>query len=128
MSDIFKAPEWSLNRALLKSMGNTDKDIDRPIIGIADSWNEIVPGHKPLRAVAEDVKKGVLSAGGTPLEFGTIAVCDGIAQGHEGMSYSLVSREIMAAMVEIHAKAEAFDGLVCPSSENASLGYDVNLL
>jgi len=55
-------------------------------------------------------------------------VCDGIAQGHEGMSYSLVSREIMAAMVGIHAKAEAFDGLVCPSSENASLGYDVNLL
>jgi dihydroxy-acid dehydratase len=114
MSDIFKAPEWSLNRALLRSMGNTDEDIDRPIIGIADSWNEIVPGHKPLRA--EDVKKGVLSAGGTPLEFGTIAVCDGIAQGHDGM-------ELLSGFKRDHgsnggdtAKAEAFDGLVLVSS------------
>jgi len=116
MSDIFKAPEWSLNRALLKSMGNTDEDIDRPIIGIADSWNEIVPGHKPLRAVAEDVKKGVLSAGGTPLEFGTIAVCDGIAQGHDGMRYVLPTREIIAASVEAMYRAHRLDGLVLLAS------------
>jgi len=116
MSEIFKAPEWSLNRALLKSMGNTDDDIDRPIIGIADSWNEIVPGHYPLRAMAERVKKGVIECGGTPLEFGTIAVCDGIAQGHEGMRYVLPTREIIAASVEAVYRAHRLDGLVLLAS------------
>jgi dihydroxy-acid dehydratase len=116
MSEILKAPEWSLNRALLKSMGNTDEDIDQPIIGIANSWNELVPGHYPLREIADRVKKGIVSAGGTPLEFGTIAVCDGIAQGHEGMRYVLPTREIIAASVEVMYRAHKLDGLVLLAS------------
>ncbi len=70
MSEIFKAPEWSLNRSLLKSMGKTDEDLDKPIVGIANSWNEIVPGHYPLREIAHMVKNGIIACGGTPLEFG----------------------------------------------------------
>ncbi len=112
-SDVIKkGPEKAPHRSLLKATGLTDEEIRRPIIGIANSFNEIIPGHTHLRLIAEAVKAGVRMAGGTPVEFGTIGVCDGIAMGHEGMKYSLVSREIIADSIEIMAKAHAFDGIV----------------
>ena len=75
-------PEWSLNRALYKSMGYSDYDLERPLIGIANSWNRVVPGHYNLNHVSEYLKQGIFQAGGTPVEFGTIAACDGLAAGH----------------------------------------------
>ncbi|SEM95716.1 dihydroxy-acid dehydratase [Mesobacillus persicus] len=108
-------------RAILKahlcSCGVDYKSMDKPVIAIANSWNEIVPGHVHLNVIAEHIKKGVIEAGGLPLEFNTIAVCDGIAQGHEGMQYSLPSRETIADSVEIMVKAHGiFDGMVAMSS------------
>ncbi|MCT8137171.1 dihydroxy-acid dehydratase [Anaerobacillus sp. CMMVII] len=108
-------------RAILKahlcSCGVDYKNMDKPVIAIANSWNEIVPGHVHLRELAERVKKGVREAGGLPLEFNTIAVCDGIAQGHDGMKYSLPSRETIADSVEIMVKGHGmFDGMVVLSS------------
>lgn len=104
--------ERAPQRSLLKAMGYTDKQIKKPLIGIVNSFNEVVPGHFHLQNIARAVKDGVLAAGGTPMEFNTIGVCDGIAMGHEGMKYSLVTREIIADSVECMAKAHAFDGLV----------------
>jgi dihydroxy-acid dehydratase len=101
------------HRGLLHACGLTDADINKPFIGIANSFCEIVPGHVHLNKVAQVVKKTVRQAGGTPFEFNTIAVCDGIAMGHTGMKYSLPSREIVADSVEIMAQAHCFDGLVC---------------
>jgi len=109
---IEKAP----HRALFKSLGLEDDDIAKPLIGIANSYTNIVPGHIHLRTIGEAVKEGVLSAGGTPFEFNTIAVCDGIAMGHEGMRYSLPSREIIADSVEIMLQAHSLDGLVMISN------------
>ena len=103
-----KAP----HRSLMKALGLTDREIEKPFIGVVNSFNEIVPGHIGLRDIAEAVKKGVLMEGGTPFEFPTIAVCDGIAMNHEGMRYSLASREIIADSIEIMARAHGFDGLV----------------
>ncbi|WP_394235665.1 dihydroxy-acid dehydratase [Niallia oryzisoli] len=108
-------------RAILKShlcsCGVDYNKMDRPVIAIANSWNEIVPGHVHLRQLADRVKKGVLDAGGLPLEFNTIAVCDGIAQGHDGMKYSLPSREVVADSVETMVNAHGiFDGMVVLSS------------
>ena len=100
------------HRSLFKAMGYTDNDLSKPIIGIANSANEIVPGHIHLDGIAEKVKEGVRVAGGTPIEFCTIGVCDGIAMGHQGMKYSLGSRELIADSVEIMATAHPFDGLV----------------
>ncbi|MEE8593524.1 MAG: dihydroxy-acid dehydratase [Candidatus Bipolaricaulota bacterium] len=100
------------HRSLFYAAGLTPEELARPIIGIANSFNEIVPGHVHLRSVAEAVKASVRSAGGTPLEFNTIAICDGIAMGHDGMRYSLPSRELIADSVESMAMAHAFDGLV----------------
>ena len=105
---ITKAP----HRSLLKAAGLTDEEINKPLIGVVNSFNEIVPGHVELRQIAEAVKRGVLMEGGTPLEFPSIAVCDGIAMNHEGMKYSLVSREIIADSIEIMTKAHGLDGLV----------------
>lgn len=105
---VTKAP----HRALLKATGLTDEEINRPLIGIVNSFNEIVPGHIELRQIAEAAKKGILIEGGTPLEFPSIAVCDGIAMNHEGMKYSLVSREIIADSIEIMVKAHGLDGMV----------------
>ncbi|MGH4139212.1 dihydroxy-acid dehydratase [Clostridium sp.] len=105
---ISKAP----HRSLLKALGLSDIEIERPFIGVVNSFNEIVPGHIGLREIAEAVKKGVLIGGGTPLEFPTIAVCDGLAMNHEGMKYSLVSRELIADSIEVMAKAHGLDGLV----------------
>ncbi len=99
------AVERSSHRALLKSLGLTDEDMTKPFIGIANSYTNIVPGHVHLRAIGEAVKEGILAAGGTPFEFNTIAVCDGIAMGHEGMRYSLPSRELIADSVEIMMQA-----------------------
>ena len=105
---ITKAP----HRSLLKASGFTEEEINKPLVGIVNSFNEIVPGHIELRQIAEAVKRGVLMEGGTPLEFPAIAVCDGIAMNHEGMKYSLVSRELIADSIEIMAKAHGLDGLV----------------
>lgn len=107
-----KGIERAPHRALFKAMGYTDEDLSRPIIGIVNSWNELIPGHIHLRKVAQAVKEGVRMAGGTPMEFCTIGICDGIAMGHEGMKYSLPSRELIADSVETMAMAYAFDGLV----------------
>lgn len=104
--------ERAAPRGLLKAMGYTDDEIRRPWIGIANSWNEVVPGHIHLDKIAEAVKAGVRLAGGTPMEFGIIGVCDGLAMGHEGMRYSLVTRELIADSIECMAKAHAFDALV----------------
>jgi len=100
------------SRALMAALGLTREEIERPIIGIANSANEVVPGHIHLAAVANAVKAGVRMAGGTPLEFCTIGVCDGIAMGHEGMKYSLASREVIADSIEIMATAHPFDAMV----------------
>jgi len=96
----------------MKALGLTDKEIDRPIIGIANSVNEVVPGHAGLGSIAEMVKAGIRAAGATPMEFGTIGVCDGIAMGHVGMKYSLGSRELIADSIEVMAMAHPFDGIV----------------
>ena len=112
-SDIMKkGPERAPQRSLLKASGYSDNEIKKPLIGVVNSFNEIVPGHIHLQRIARAVKDGVLAAGGTPMEFNTIAVCDGLAMGHEGMKYSLVTREIIADSVECMAKAHALDGLV----------------
>lgn len=100
------------HRSLMKALGLTDEEIKRPMIGVVNSQNEIVPGHIHLDNIARAVKDGIRIAGGTPIEVPAIAVCDGIAMGHEGMKYSLVSREIIADSVEIMAKAHQFDALV----------------
>lgn len=104
--------ERSAHRALLLGLGLRREDLERPIIGIANSWTDIVPGHRHLHEVAAAVREGICAAGGTPREFHTCAVCDGLAQGHEGMRYSLPSRENIADTVEIMARAHCFDGLV----------------
>jgi dihydroxy-acid dehydratase len=104
------------HRALLKSLGLTNEDIAKPFIGVANSFTTIVPGHAHLRIIAEAVKEGVIAAGGTPFEFNTIAVCDGLAMGHEGMRYSLPSRELIADSVEIMIQAHRLDGVVLISN------------
>ncbi len=100
------------NRSLLYALGYTKEEIERPLIGVVCSYNEIVPGHMNLDKIAEAVKAGIRAAGGTPVEFPAIAVCDGIAMGHTGMKYSLVTRDIIADSTEAMAMAHQFDGLV----------------
>jgi dihydroxy-acid dehydratase len=100
------------HRALLKATGITDEEMDRPFIGIANAWNEIVPGHLHLNELAKYVKAGICSSGGVPFEFGTIAICDGIAMGHVGMRYVLPSREVIADSIELMTEAHRFDALV----------------
>ena len=109
---IKEGAERAPHRSLLKACGLTDAQIARPMIGIANSFNEVVPGHTHLNQIARAVKDGVLAAGGTPLEFNVIGVCDGIAMGHEGMKYSLCTRELIADSVECMARAHCFDALV----------------
>ncbi len=100
------------NRSLFKALGLTDEEIDRPLIGVVCAKSEIVPGHMWLDKIADAVKRGIIMAGGTPIEIPAIGVCDGIAMGHEGMKYSLVTRELIADSVECMALAHALDGLV----------------
>jgi dihydroxy-acid dehydratase len=107
-----KGLEKSPHRSLFKAMGYTDEEIARPLIGVANSANEIIPGHIHLNNISQAVKAGVRLAGGTPVEFSTIGVCDGIAMNHEGMKYSLPSRELIADSVEVMARAHPFDALV----------------
>lgn len=112
-SDAIKlGPGKAAQRSLLKALGLTDEEIKRPIIGVVSAQNEIIPGHMNLDKITEAVKKGILVAGGTPLVIPSIGVCDGIAMGHEGMKYSLVTRELIADSIECMAKAHAFDALV----------------
>jgi dihydroxy-acid dehydratase len=112
-SDLMKAGiEKAGHRALLKAIGLTDEEIARPFVGIVNSANEIIPGHMHLNQIAAAAKAGVRMAGGTPLEFSVIGVCDGLAMHHEGMHYSLPSREMIADSIEIMAKAHPFDALV----------------
>ena len=108
LKGVKKAP----HRSLFKAMGYTDEELKRPIVGVANAANEIIPGHIHLDQITEAVKAGVRMAGGTPIEFSVIGVCDGIAMHHEGMKYSLMSREVIADSIEIMAMAHPFDGLV----------------
>ncbi|MHB1458722.1 MAG: dihydroxy-acid dehydratase [Armatimonadota bacterium] len=109
---IKKGLERAPHRSLLKALGYTNEELDRPLIGVANSANEIVPGHIHLDKITEAVKAGIRLAGGTPIEFGVIGVCDGIAMGHNGMKYSLASRELIADSVETMVNAHMFDGMV----------------
>ena len=112
-SDLMKkGVDRIAHRALFRALGLTDEELARPIIGIVNAQNEVIPGHMHLDQIAEAVKAGIRMAGGTPLEFPAIGVCDGIAMNHEGMYYSLPSREHIADSVEIMANAHPFDGLV----------------
>ncbi len=112
-SDIVKKGiERAPHRALFKAMGYTDEELERPLIGVVNSQNEIIPGHIHLDKITEAVKAGVRMAGGTPIEFGAIGVCDGIAMGHTGMKYSLATRELIADSCEAMGKAHSFDGMV----------------
>ncbi|MDI3538877.1 MAG: dihydroxy-acid dehydratase, partial [Bacillota bacterium] len=103
-------------RAHLKAIGLIDEELSRPFIGVVNSWNEMHPGHKHLREVAQAVKDGVRLAGGVPLEFNTVSICDGIAQGHIGMCYVLPSREVIVDSVEVVTEAQQLDGLVLIAS------------
>ncbi|MCX7919804.1 MAG: dihydroxy-acid dehydratase [bacterium] len=112
-SDIMKSGlEKAPHRSLFKAMGYTDEELSRPLIGIVNSANEIIPGHIHLDQIVAAVKSGVRLAGGTPIEFGVIGICDGIAMNHQGMKYSLASRELIADSIECMAYAQPFDGLV----------------
>ena len=104
--------ERTPNRSLLYALGYTDEELARPLIGVVSSYNEIVPGHMGLDKIAEAVKAGIRAAGGTPVMFPAIAVCDGIAMGHVGMKYSLVTRDLIADSTEAMVMAHQFDGLV----------------
>ncbi len=110
--NIKKGAQRAPHRSLLKALGLTDSQIERPFIGIVNSYNQIVPGHIHLDKISEAVREGVLMGGGTPFEFNTIGVCDGIAMAHQGMKYSLVTRELIADSVECMVRAHCFDALV----------------
>lgn len=110
--NVKKGIERAPHRSLMKASGISQEEMNRPLIGVVNSFNDIVPGHIHLNSICEAVKKGVLMAGGTPLEFPAIAVCDGIAMNHEGMKYSLISRELIADSIEIMVRAHCLDGVV----------------
>ena len=110
--EVKRGVERAPHRSLMKATGITDEELERPVVGVVNSWNELIPGHVHLRSIADAVKAGVRLAGGTPLEFCTIGICDGIAMGHEGMRYSLPSREVIAHSIELVVQAHRFDALV----------------
>lgn len=109
---VKKGIERTPHRGLLKAMGITDEEIDRPFIAVVNSWNEYIPGHIHLQNLADAVKAGVRMAGGTPFEFNTIGICDGITMGHDGMKYSLPSREVIADSIELMIQAHRMDAMV----------------
>ena len=112
-SDLMKkGDDKAPHRSLMKALGWTDKEINMPIIGVVSAFNEIIPGHIELNRIADAVKAGIREAGGNPVQFPVIGVCDGIAMGHKGMKYSLASRELIADSIEIMATAHPFDALV----------------
>lgn len=110
--DIMNGPEWANVRALYKASGFTDSELKKPIIGVVNTFNEICPGHNILKELAERVKEGVFANGGTPVEFASIAGCDGMAMAHDGMKYILPGRETVANDVEVMVQAHRLDGLV----------------
>ncbi len=109
---VKKGVERAPNRSLLYALGYTEEELNRPLVGVVSSWNEIVPGHMDLDKIVEAVKAGIRAAGGTPVTFPAIAVCDGIAMGHVGMKYSLATRDLIADSTEAMVTAHQFDGLV----------------
>ncbi len=112
-SDAVRTPvKCAPQRSLMHALGMTDEEMKKPLIGIVSSYNEIVPGHMNIDKIVEAVKIGVAMAGGNPIVFPAIAVCDGIAMGHKGMKYSLVTRDLIADSTESMAIAHAFDALV----------------
>ncbi|MBT3254893.1 MAG: dihydroxy-acid dehydratase [Deltaproteobacteria bacterium] len=113
---ILRGVENSMYRSLYKSMGYSNDDLSRPMIGIANSWNTLVPGHFNLNQVSEHVKWGIYRAGGTPVEFGVIGACDGVANGNDGMHFILPSREVIANSVEICVQAHSLDAVVLLAS------------
>jgi dihydroxy-acid dehydratase len=129
-SDLMKKGlERAPHRSLLKAIGYTNEEINRPLIGVGHAHNEIIPGHVHLDKILEAVKTGIRMAGGTPISFGTIGVCDGIAMNHQGMKYSLASREIIADSVEIMAQAHPFDGMVLiPNCDKVTPGMLMAML
>jgi dihydroxy-acid dehydratase len=129
-SDLMKKGlERAPHRSLLKAIGYTNEEISRPLIGVAHAHNEIIPGHVHLDRILEAVKTGIRIAGGTPIAFGTIGVCDGIAMNHPGMKYSLASREIIADSVEIMAQAHPFDAMVLiPNCDKVTPGMMMAML
>ncbi|MFB0957911.1 MAG: dihydroxy-acid dehydratase, partial [Clostridiaceae bacterium] len=104
--------ERAPHRSLLRALGLTDREMKQPLIGVVSAFSEVVPGHAHLKNVTDAVKTGIRLGGGTPLEFPAIGVCDGLAMNHEGMRYSLASRELIADSVEVMARAHSLDGLV----------------
>jgi dihydroxy-acid dehydratase len=109
---ILGKPEWCFNRSVFKSLGYSNDDLDKPIIGIANAWNDLVPGHANLRQVAEWVRKGIYKSGGTVAEFGVIGACDGTAQGNVGMHFILPSRDLIANDIEVMVEAHQLDAIV----------------
>src|SRR5438552_2903512 len=112
---VTDGPSRAPARAMMKAVGFTDEDLSKPLIGIANTWTEIGPCNFHLRTLAEYVKAGVRAAGGTPLEFNTVSISDGITMGAEGMKTSLISREVVADSIELVARGNHLDGLVCLS-------------
>src|SRR5487761_1560947 len=119
--EVTDGPTRAPARAMLRAVGMTDADWDKPQIGVASSWNEVTPCNLPLARLAKRAKQGVRDAGGFPFEFVTIAVSDGISMGHEGVRASLVSREVIADSVEVVMHAERFDGMVTLAGCDKSL-------
>src|SRR3989304_1053997 len=113
---VTDGPHRAPARAYLRAMGLTDEDIAKPLVGVANTWNEAMPCQINLDVVGRKVKEGIRAAGGTPREFMTIAVSDGIAMGHEGMRASLVSREVIADSIELMVQAHRFDGFIMMAS------------
>ena len=109
---VKKGTQQAPHRSLFRALGMTEEEMERPLVGIVSSYNEIVPGHMNLDKIVNAVKQGVAMAGGTPVVFPAIAVCDGIAMGHIGMKYSLVTRDLIADSTECMATAHQFDALV----------------
>jgi len=109
---VYGGIEGYSKRSLLKACGFTDEELNRPMVAVVNSWTNIVPGHVHLDKIADAVEAGIRMEGGTPFQFHTIAVCDGIAMGHDGMRYSLPSRDVIAASIEIMVEAHKFDGMV----------------
>ncbi|MGH7766966.1 MAG: dihydroxy-acid dehydratase, partial [Candidatus Binatia bacterium] len=112
---ITQGADRAPSRAMLKAVGFTDQDLSRPIVGVANTWIEIGPCNFHLRRLSAKVKEGIRAAGGTPMEFNTVSISDGISMGAEGMKCSLVSREVIADSIELVARGNHFDALVCLS-------------
>src|SRR5580704_6291101 len=110
---LTEGPNRAAARSYLRGVGFSKEDLHKPIIGVANTWTEIGPCHFHLRDVAAAVKQGIRDAGGTPMEFNTVTISDGITMGTEGMKASLISREVIADSIELVARANSFDGIVC---------------